>query len=590
MNGQNQAACKRTAYGAFAYMPPGDFRDQVVEAVTQTEAGAVSHPAEAHKSSGSAMSDFAAGAWSSFKYSLVQSPLTGVTQLVDKAAGTHYEQSTKFFAKPEQVDFGSAGWVGQTVGGTIGSAVPFLLMSRVAGPGAAAKMETSATYGLMSRGAIAPVLKSVAAGVAYNGIFTPVEEGEDFAGARIRNMAVGGLTWGGLTATSIGLKGLGMKAFNEQAIAEAKGLTAASKYTEGILANNAFRSVMKNDIFVGAAGGTVGGIIHAQGNSLLSGKGFASAGDTVQSATTFAFGGALMGGANIAYEKYRPTSGVHGARTLEEMTKMAESTRDPNAPPRYFYDNLAEQNAHLNAGKVEQVNPNLLSVVEGSRLNVADRNMVVRAHQDLVAGLEAVRENAPVATMYGSARTKSDTFAYQRGRLTSALLAKEGYAVMTGGGPGIMEAGNRGAYEAGGKSIGVSIELPHEKVGNGYQTVILKAKDFGPRKEILRTNDLAVVEKGGIGSVDEMAEILTHLQTRMKEPTPVYIMYEKPYQHFDKMMKEMERQGLISKGDRGLYRMVRSPYDIIKDLSARRAANPSTPADKIGEAVLQTGT
>ena len=571
-------------------MPGGDFRDQVIEAAVPAEALAASNHAEAQRAGGSAMSDFAASAWSSFKYSLVQSPLTGATQLIDKVAGTHLEQNTKFFNKPDQVEFGSAGWVGQTVGGTIGSAVPFILMSRVAGPGAAAKMETSATYGLMSKGAVAPVLKSVAAGVAYNGVFTPVEEGENFVGARVRNMAVGGLTWGSLTATSIGLKGLGMRSFNEQAIAEAKGLTAAAKYTEGLLANNTFRSVMKNDIFAGSAGGIVGGITHAQGHSLLSGKGFASAEETVQSATTFAFGGALMGGTNIAYEKLRPTSGVKGARTLEEMTKMAEATRDPNAPPRYFYDNLAEQSAHLSTGKHEHVSSSLRSIVEKSRLSQSDQSMVVRAHQDLVAGLEAVRENAPVATMYGSARTRSDTFAYQRGRLTSALLAKEGYAVMTGGGPGMMEAGNRGAYEAGGRSIGVSIELPHEKVGNGYQTVILKAKDFGPRKEVLRTNDLAVVEKGGIGSVDEMAEILTHLQTRMKEPTPVYIMYEKPYQHFDRMMKEMEKQGLISKGDRDLYRMVRSPHDIIADLRTRRVANPSTPAQQSGDVVIQTGT
>ncbi|MCC7530642.1 MAG: LOG family protein [Candidatus Melainabacteria bacterium] len=570
-------------------MPGADFRDQVVEAAVKTEAAA-ENPAPAHKSSDSAMSDFAAGAWSSFKYSLVQSPLTGATQLIDKVAGTKLEQSTKFFDKPEHAEFGSAGWVGQTVGGTIGSAVPFLLMSRVAGPGAAAKMENSATYGLMSRGAIAPLAKSIGAGIAYNGVFTPVEEGENFVGARIRNMAVGGLTWGSLTATSIGLKGLGMRSFNQQAIAEAQGLTAAAKYTEGMLASNTFRSVMKNDIFVGSAGGIVGGITHAQGNSLLSGNGFASVGDTVQSATTFAFGGALMGGANIAYERYRPTSGVRGARTLEEMTKMAEATRDPKAPPRYFYDNLAEQNVHLNTRTVDHTSGVLLSMIEGSRLNLADRNMVMRAHQDLIAGLEAVRENAPVATMYGSARMKTDTFAYQRGRLTSALLSKEGYAVMTGGGPGIMEAGNRGAYEAGGRSIGVSLELPHEKVGNGYQTVILKAKDFGPRKEVLRTSNLAVVEKGGLGSVDEMAEILTHLQTRMKEPTPVYIMYEKPYQHFDRMMKEMEKQGLISRGDRDLYRMVSSPFDIIKDLRARKMASINTSADKSGEIVLQTAT
>lgn len=539
------------------------------------------------------MSDFAAGAWSSFKYNLVQSPLTGASQLIDKVAGTNLEKNTQLFAKPEHAEFGTSAWAGQTLGGTIGGALPFVLMARVAGPGAAAKMETSATYGLMRKGAVAPILKSVAAGAAYNGIFMPVEEGEDFVGARIRNTGVGALTWGSLTATSIGLKGLGMRSFNQQAIAEAQGFTPAAKYTEGLLANQTVRSVLKNDIFAGTIGGAVGGITHAQTNSLFSGKGFASAGETFQTASTFALGGALMGGANTLYERFKPTSGVKGARTLEDMTKMADATRDPSAPPRYYYDNLADRKVVVGTEIQTGINPNLLSMVEHSKLSAAERNMVMRAHQDLIAGLEAVRENGPVATMYGSARTKSDTFAYQRGRLTSALLTKEGYAVMTGGGPGMMEAGNRGAYEAGGRSIGVSLELPHEPIGNGYQTTILSAKDFSPRKEILRTHDLAVVEKGGIGSVDEMAELITHLQTRMKAPTPVYIMVEKPYQHFDRMMQAMEKDGLISKGDRNLYKMVSSPFDIIKDIRARRAAGGNTQAGQPGEVTrtaADTGT
>ncbi|HNB23142.1 MAG TPA: LOG family protein [Candidatus Melainabacteria bacterium] len=554
-------------------MPAGDFKDSILKAPlpedSSSDVALQGRPAE-HGST-DAFSEFAAGAWSSFKYSLVQAPLTGVTQLVDKVAGTEWEQKTKFFEKPAQAQFGSSAWVGEAVGGTVGAALPFVFMARVAGPGAAAKMEQSAQYGLASRQAISPIMKAVGAGVAYNGIFTPVEPGEDFLSARARNMAVGGLTWGSLTATSVGLKGLGLRAFNQTAIAEAQGLAPAAKYTEGLFANSAVRSVLKNDIFNAAAGGTVGGIVDVQSRSLLSGHGLASAGETAQGAATFALGGALMGGTNILYEKVRPTSGDRRYRTLEDITKVADATRDPNAPARYHYDNLAAQEGLAANGRHEHIST-LKGMIEQSRLPEGEQGKVLRAHQDLVAGLEAVHEQGPVGVMYGSARTKSDTFAYQRGRLTSALVAKEGYPMMTGGGPGMMEAGNRGAYEAGGKSIGVSLELPHEPIGNGYQTTILSAKDFGPRKEILRTHDFAIVEKGGIGSVDEMAELLTHLQTGMKQKTPVSIMYEKPYQHFDRMMKEMEKQGLISKGDRDLYKIVRSPYEIAADLRARREA------------------
>jgi uncharacterized protein (TIGR00730 family) len=403
-------------------------------------------------------------------------------------------------------------------------------------------------------------------------------------------MLVGSVTWGGMTAASIGLKGLGMRAFNQQAIAEANGLTAAKAYTEGILANNTFRAVMKNDMFVGAAGGVVGGVIDVQGKSLLAGNGFASAHDTFQAATTFALGGAMMGGANIAYEKYKPTSGVKGVRTLEDMTRLAESTRDPNAPPRWHYDKIAEQDAALAGGLLKTPDFKLVDSQTMSLLPLADQAMLNRANLDVIAGLKTIRENGPIATMYGSARTKSDTFAYQRGRYTSALLSQEGYTMNTGGAGGIMEAGNRGAYERGGKSIGSSLELPHERLGNGYQTHILKFAEFGPRKQVLREHDVAIVEKGGIGSVDEMAELITHLQTKKKDPVPVYIMSELPYKHFDNMMRAMEKDGLISKGDRDLYQIVSDPRDIIKDLRQRRAVpNSGMAGEQTGNIVLQTG-
>ncbi len=533
----------------------------------------------------SAITDFASGAWSSLKYSAVQSPLTGASQLIDYAAGTKLEEHTKFFDRPEAAQFGSAAWAGQTVGGTIGGALPFVLMARVAGPGAASKMETSSTYGILTGQSLNPVLKSVAAGAAFNAVFTPVEHGEGFVDARLRNAAVGGITWGALTSTSIGLKGLGMHSFNAQAIAEANGVAAAARYTEGLLANSTLRTVLKNDAFIGAAGGVVGGVTNAQLQSVLAGRGLASLSETVQSASTFALGGALMGGANSAWEKVRPTSGIRGARTLEDITKMADATVSVNAPPRYFYDKLAEHLAPQTGRRAWLNNDNqtMNNMLTQSHLSAAEKASVVRASQDLVKGLEALHDVGPIATIYGSARMKSDTFAYQRGRLTGALLSKEGYAVMTGGGPGLMEAGNRGAYQAGGKSIGVNLELPKEQGTNGYQTINLQHKDFGTRNDILRSHEVGVVEKGGLGSVYELAEELTHLQTKMKGPTPVYIVSEAPYKHFDRMVKEMEQQGLVSKGDSKLYKLVRSPFEIVKDLVSRNTPQtPPAPAKPAG--------
>jgi hypothetical protein len=160
--------------------------------------------------------------------------------------------------------------------------------------------------------------------------------------------------------------------------------------------------------------------------------------------------------------------------------------------------------------------------------------------------------------------------------LLGGLLAQDGYAVKTGGAGGIMEGANRGAYEAGGQSIGVNLELPHEPYGgNGYQTISLDHQNFASRKEILRQSNAFVVEDGGLGTLDEYAELMTHIQTAKAEQTPIFV-YQDSWSPIHDLLSNMYKRGTISKSDFNLFRMVRSPYEIqaqLRQVHGQAAAN-----------------
>ena len=127
-------------------------------------------------------------------------------------------------------------------------------------------------------------------------------------------------------------------------------------------------------------------------------------------------------------------------------------------------------------------------------------------------------------SIFGSARTKPDDPDYQAAQETAALLAAEGFAVITGGGPGIMEAANRGAFEAGGLSIGCNIELPFEQRPNAYQTRSLKFKYFFVRKMMFVKYSLGfIIFPGGFGTFDELFEALTLIQTRKIRNFPIVL-------------------------------------------------------------------
>jgi uncharacterized protein (TIGR00730 family) len=138
---------------------------------------------------------------------------------------------------------------------------------------------------------------------------------------------------------------------------------------------------------------------------------------------------------------------------------------------------------------------------------------------DTLSGLKM-----PAVTIYGSARTPEKHPEYEKTRELAAKLSGLGYAIITGGGPGIMEAANRGAADVDGLSIGLNIDLPHEQVGNDYVNLPLDFRYFFVRKVMFMKYSMAFVcMPGGFGSMDELFESLTLIQTRKVKPFPVIL-------------------------------------------------------------------
>ena len=139
---------------------------------------------------------------------------------------------------------------------------------------------------------------------------------------------------------------------------------------------------------------------------------------------------------------------------------------------------------------------------------------VLRIQAEFVEGFGALADLGRAVCVFGSARTSSSNPEYARARALGAALAKEGYATITGGGPGIMEAANRGAFETGGVSVGLGIELPHEQGLNEYLDIAIDFRYFFARKTMfVKYAQAFVVFPGGFGTLDELFESLTLVQT-----------------------------------------------------------------------------
>ena len=169
-------------------------------------------------------------------------------------------------------------------------------------------------------------------------------------------------------------------------------------------------------------------------------------------------------------------------------------------------------------------------------------------------------------TIFGSARTPTDDPYYEQAIATAKLLAKEGFPIITGGGPGIMEAANRGAKEAGGVSIGCNIELPHEQHGNEFTNIAMEFRYFFVRKTMfVKYSEAFVVFPGGFGTLDELFEAVTLAQTGKIHRFPV-VLYGSEYWSglVEWLRGSAVTAGNITAGELAALEVVDSPADVAR--------------------------
>ncbi len=212
------------------------------------------------------------------------------------------------------------------------------------------------------------------------------------------------------------------------------------------------------------------------------------------------------------------------------------------------------------------------------QLEAADVERAKAYARDLEEGLRIVRTYPQGVTIFGSARLPQDNKYCKKARELGQLLAQNGHAVITGGGPGIMEAANHGAFEYGGRSIGLNITLSHEQEPNLYLTDTLQFKYFFARKVMLAMSaKVYVMFPGGLGTMDELSEIIILMQEGKMPKMPVFLFGKSFWRPFARFIEsKMLPMGLVSKNDTKIFKLT----DDIKEIVAA--------ANKIGHPPIKT--
>jgi len=190
---------------------------------------------------------------------------------------------------------------------------------------------------------------------------------------------------------------------------------------------------------------------------------------------------------------------------------------------------------------------------------------IFRIMAEFVDGFETLSKIGPCVTIFGSARTPEESPHYDMARKVAGVAVANGYGVITGGGRGIMEAANRGAYEANGVSVGLNIQLPFEQVANNYIKVLLSFKHFFCRKVMfLKYTSAVIVLPGGFGTMDELFEALTLIQTHKCSALPVVMMGRDFWNGLDEWLhKSMLAHKYISKDDFDIVNITDDPEEAI---------------------------
>ncbi len=191
-----------------------------------------------------------------------------------------------------------------------------------------------------------------------------------------------------------------------------------------------------------------------------------------------------------------------------------------------------------------------ITFLEGPQRRLTEFMFTLSVMGQFIKGFRTLHFVGPCVTIFGSARFREDHPYYIQARSLAAEIAKLGFTIMTGGGPGIMEAGNRGARDVGGKSVGCNIVLPQEQFENKYLDASVEIKYFFVRKYLLAKYSYAfVVMPGGFGTLDEFFEAVTLIQTKMMKGFPIIIFDKDFYRHIMQHINVMQEKATISPED-----------------------------------------
>jgi len=189
---------------------------------------------------------------------------------------------------------------------------------------------------------------------------------------------------------------------------------------------------------------------------------------------------------------------------------------------------------------------------------------------EMAVAAEQLADIGPAVSIFGSARTSRDSPLYKTCEEIAARLCKAGFAVIAGGGPGMMEAANKGAHDAGGVSIGLNIVLPHESSNNEFQTVSLPFEYFYSRKATFFMHSFAYVAMpGGFGTLDELFEALTLIQTGKVPPAPIILVGREFWGGLiDWISGQVLANGMISAHDLDLFVIEDDPEKVVEHVVA----------------------
>ncbi|MBR5939059.1 TIGR00730 family Rossman fold protein [Candidatus Saccharibacteria bacterium] len=198
------------------------------------------------------------------------------------------------------------------------------------------------------------------------------------------------------------------------------------------------------------------------------------------------------------------------------------------------------------------------------KLSIEDLERANAYAKDLTMGLQILRSFPQGVTIFGSARLPQDNKYCKKAYELGGLLAKNGHAVITGGGPGIMEAANHGSYEIGGRSIGLNITLKHEQHPNPYLTDSITFEYFFARKvSLAMAAKVFVFFPGGFGTMDEIAEILCLMQENKMPKMPMFLIGKAYWKNFNKVIKAMVEMGLVSEKDTDIFKVTDDIQEVV---------------------------